>query len=116
MHELSIAAALAEQIEKVRADHGAVRVVSATLALGALPVVTANTALDGMELVIEEVAAERICVACGRHSPAAAETARCTGCGSEDLRLDGGRDLLLRSVELSDEPGATVREESKQDV
>ena len=112
MHELSIAMALVEQAERIRAAEGATAVVSLTLGLGALagvdqealafafPLAAETTPLAGARLVIEPIPAEITCDACGRRSQPEGLPLRCAGCGSDRVRISAGRDLLLRSVEL----------------
>jgi len=112
MHELSIAVALAEQIETVVSKEHATRARRVVIAVGSLsgveaealqgvfPLVTEGTASEGAELVIESVAARVRCRACGQDSPMDGCFMKCVQCGSLDVELSAGRELHITSVEL----------------
>jgi hydrogenase nickel incorporation protein HypA/HybF len=112
MHELSIAQALVEQVEKVVSAEGALRANKVVIAVGALsgadpdaiqgafPLVAEGTAAAGATLVVEAVEARLRCLACGRESAADRYFVGCGACGARDVELISGRELYLRSVEL----------------
>jgi len=62
-----------------------------------------GTIMEGAALDIEEVMAMRRCRECG----AAGETTEifeaCPACGSVDVLVEGGRDLVLRTIEIEGE-------------
>jgi hydrogenase nickel incorporation protein HypA/HybF len=116
MHELSIAdavRAIAERhaggrrVEKVELRIGHLRqVVPASLEF-AWELVTQGTTLDGAELAIEYVPATASCRSCGTGTVLQAFPARCRACGSLDVDLEGGDELLVDALELEDEDALT---------
>ena len=111
MHELSIARAIAAiatkhaggaRVERVEVKVGHLRqVVPGALAF-AFEVVTAGTALDGAELVLEEVPAAGRCRACGAETEFAELPLRCGGCGGLDLELLRGEELLVDALVMEE--------------
>ncbi len=113
MHELSIAQALIGQLEKVAAGEGADAVTRAVISVGGLsgvdpealrmafPVAAEETLAEGAELDIELVPADLTCKACGQQSHPEFAFMICEQCGSSEVEIDGGRELLLKSVELN---------------
>ncbi len=112
MHELSIAQALVEQVERAVLAEGALRANTVTIAVGALsgadpealkaalPLVAEGTVAEGAELVVEVVPARVRCSACGVESVAESYFVGCSACGSREVELVSGRELHLRSVEM----------------
>lgn len=112
MHELSIAVALVEQVEKVVANEHATRASKVVIAVGALsgveaeallgvfPLVADGTTADGAELVVLPVAARVRCHACGEESAADRYFMACSQCGSRDVELSAGRELNITSVDV----------------
>ena len=115
MHELSIADAvrlIAERhadgrsVTKVELRIGHLRqVVPASLEF-AWELVTQGTPLDGAALAIEYVPATARCRACAAETDLEAFPARCGACGSPDVDVDGGDELLVDALELEDEQEA----------
>lgn len=118
MHELSICAALLDQVEQIARDHGATRVERILLKVGPLagvepsllqhayPLAAAGTLAESAELVIEPSEVRVLCNACGVESAATANRLLCAGCGSFQTRLVSGDELLLARLELTlPEPG-----------
>lgn len=115
MHELSLALALVEQVQRVQAEHGASAVIAIKLGLGALagvdreafafafPLAAEGTGAEHARLEIEDVAAEVTCDACGRRSTPGLMRLHCTACGSTRVRITAGRDFVVKSVELQTE-------------
>ena len=116
MHELSIAdavRAIAERhangrtVTRVELRIGHLRqVVPASLEF-AWELVTQGTTLDGAELAIEYVPAAARCRACGMETEMEAFPARCGVCGSLDIDLAGGDELLVDALELEEEEALT---------
>jgi len=112
MHELSIAQALVEQVEKVVLAEGALRANKVLITVGALsgadpealrgafPLVAEDTVAEGAELIIEQVAARVRCSACGGESEAENYFVGCAACGSREVELVSGRELNITSIEL----------------
>ena len=112
MHELSIARALVDEVEKIAVAERAQRVVSLTVQVGALsgvdphalewafPVAAEGTVAGQARLEIESVPARAECNACGAEYEPGFPFFACERCGSENVRLSGGRELLIHSVEM----------------
>ncbi|MEI6807930.1 MAG: hydrogenase maturation nickel metallochaperone HypA [bacterium] len=112
MHELSIVQALVEEVEKIRVRENAAGVVSVTVQIGALsgveleslnfsfPMAIEGTGMANAALVITKTPAEVTCDECGEKSEPYLEHMRCGACGSEQVRLSGGREVMIKSVEL----------------
>lgn len=115
MHELSMCDAIARTVYR-RAGGRQVRAV--TVRIGHLrqvvpaamsfswQMLTAATELEGSELEIEHVAATVACTACGATSTLDVPVLACASCGSSDVTLQTGEELLLVSIETVDEAAA----------
>jgi hydrogenase nickel incorporation protein HypA/HybF len=116
MHELS----LADAVVRIACDHaGERRVTRVELKVGhlrqvvpsalelAFALVAEGTVVEGAELVMEDVPAEGRCRECGIESVLGGFPLRCTACGSLDLELLRGEELLVESLELEEEPVLT---------
>lgn len=116
MHELSICTSLAaivdehaagRRVERVLLDVGHLRqVVPGTLTYSWEIVVT-GTPLEGSVLEVNHIPATIECRACGAATTIDVAVFRC-GCGSIDVEVTSGQELLVRSLELS---GAATSEE-----
>lgn len=112
MHELSIAQALVEQVERVVLAEAAVRANRVSIAVGVLsgvepealqgsfPLVAEGTVAEGAELVIEKIAARVRCLACGNDAETNGFFIACAVCGSREVEVTAGRELHIQSVEL----------------
>ncbi len=115
MHELSIVEALIEQVrrELERAGQSG-RVRRLELSIGRLSgvncdsvrfafgLIAAGTPLEGAELAIREPKSVCCCRACEARAEIDALVAQCPQCGSAEISIEGGRDLLLQSIEIED--------------
>jgi hydrogenase nickel incorporation protein HypA/HybF len=113
MHELSIAQALADQVEDTATTENASRVVRIVVVMGVLSgadpeavrgafsLVAEGTVAAGAELIIEQVAARVRCRACGHEAQTDAYFMGCAACGSRDVELVTGRELNIKSIELA---------------
>jgi hydrogenase nickel incorporation protein HypA/HybF len=113
VHEASIVQALIEQVEAevARAEQRG-QVVGLELAIGRLSGVhvdairfafeflSAQTLVEGAELRIREPDAYAVCRACGAREPVTELTMECPSCGSSEIRIEGGQELILESIEL----------------
>ena len=115
MHEVSIVDALIEQVEEeVRRSGVAGRVVRLELSIGRLSGVSTDALRFAMELMapgtIVESAAIEIrepnavccCAACGQRTDIDDLQGGCPCCASTEVAIEGGRDMLLESIELED--------------
>lgn len=115
MHEMSICQTLIEQVagELRNAGHAG-RVTQLELIVGrmsgvhvhslqfAFEVLAPGSVVEGAELVIHEPRAECVCQSCGARREIEFVELTCEACGSGDVRIEGGRDLMLQSIELDD--------------
>ena len=115
MHELAIAEALIEQVgtELDRAgQNGAVKRLE--LAVGrlsgvhcdclrfAFELLSAGTSVEGAELSIRQPSAISRCRQCGAATEIAEMVCDCPQCGSPEIAIEEGRELLLESIEIED--------------
>lgn len=112
MHELSIAMALVEQVEKVAREQKALSAAKVTVTIGALsgvdpealrgafPLAAEATEAAGAELEIIRVEASLRCRVCGERSRPETPFLCCAGCGSTDVEVESGRELYVTSIEV----------------
>ena len=115
MHELAIVEALIDQVgqELERAGQPG-RVLRVELSIGRLSgvlgeavrfafgLLTPGTRVEGAELVIQEPKAVCNCRACRTQSEIDDLVVQCPRCASGDISIEGGRDLLLQSIEIEE--------------
>jgi hydrogenase nickel incorporation protein HypA/HybF len=115
MHELSIVEALIDQVgqELDRAGHQG-RVLRLELSIGRLSgvhsesvrfaygLLAPNTRVENAELVIQEPKAVCCCHACSVRTEIDDLVVQCPCCASSDITIEGGRELLLQSIEIED--------------
>ena len=113
MHELSIA----ESVVRIACAHAGPgrRVVRVELKVGhlrqvvpsalefAFGLVAEGTAAAGAELAIEHVPATGRCRACGGVGALPVFPLLCPSCGSADVEVLGGEELLVEALELEEE-------------
>jgi hydrogenase nickel incorporation protein HypA/HybF len=112
MHELSIA----EGVVEVALRHASGRRVAAVdLRVGhlrqvvpsalefAFELVAEGTALEGAELRMDEVPAAGRCRSCGKDTPLPDFPLCCRRCGSPDVEITRGEELLVDALELEEE-------------
>jgi len=115
MHELSIVEALIEQVgrELKRAGQpGPVRQLD--LSIGRLSgvhgdsirfafgLLAPGTPLENATIAIHEPKAVACCRACNARTEIDELVVRCPACGSDEITIEGGRDLLLQSIEVEE--------------
>ncbi len=112
MHELSIVAGLFEILEEKAREQGALRITAVTLRVGRLSGVVPDLIISAFDATKKGTLAEEArieiesapfdfrCRACGgaevREDPAVA----CAACGSSDLELLGGMDIVVEKIEI----------------
>ena len=115
MHELSIVEALIEQAQKEveRSGHDG-RILWLDLTVGrlsgvncdsvrfAFELLSPGTLLEGARVRIAEPKATCRCDACHARAEIDELTVRCPHCGSTRVSIEGGRELLLESIEIED--------------
>jgi len=117
VHELAIADsvvriadahAAGRRVTRVELKVGHLRqVVPSALTFG-FELVAQGTAVEGAELVIEEVPAGGTCRACAGEGALTAFPIACPRCGSLDVEVTRGEELLVDSLELEDKEAALI--------
>ena len=115
MHELSVVEALIEQAQQEIERSGQTgRIASLDVTVGRLSGVSCDslrfafellapdTRVEGAELRITEPAATCRCRHCNEVTDIDELLAECPKCGSGEIAIEGGRDLLLDSIELEE--------------
>ena len=113
MHELSIVEALIEQTEReVKRAQQQGRVVRLELIIGrlsgvccdsirfAFDLLAPGTLVEGATVDIAEPSATCHCQQCDARTEVEEITVNCPKCGSGQVVIEGGRDLVLQSIEL----------------
>jgi hydrogenase nickel incorporation protein HypA/HybF len=115
MHERSLVRALLRQVETLAAQHRSSRVIGIRVRIGefsgvepellesAYDDLVEQTSLRGAELAIDRVPLEAICQQCGKRFQIADYRFECAGCGSVQLTISGGEELLLESVTMEED-------------
>ena len=116
MHELSIVEALIEQVgrEVQRAgQHG--KIICIELIIGrisgvnrdslrfAFDLLVPGSPVEGAKIVIHEAKPICRCQTCNARVEVDDLVFKCPKCTSDDIIIEGGRDLLLQSIEVEDE-------------
>ncbi|MFJ9770522.1 hydrogenase maturation nickel metallochaperone HypA [Kitasatospora sp. NPDC101157] len=119
MHEMSIAAAVVEQVDTAAREHGAAAVARVRLRVGELAGVVpdaldfcfelacAGTLVAGAALETESVAARARCAPCGvEWAVGMPPDLACPGCRTGGgVELLSGRELQILDVEWAERPG-----------
>jgi hydrogenase nickel incorporation protein HypA/HybF len=112
MHELSIAEGVVEvalrhargrRVAAVELRVGHLRQVVPSALEFAFQLVSEGTELEGAELRMEEVPAAGRCRSCGMDTPLPELPLCCRRCGSGDVEVTRGEELLVDALELEEE-------------
>ncbi len=113
MHEMALAEGVLELVEEAARTHGATRVASVCLELGALShvevealrfcfdAVTRGGPAAGARLDVVTTPGEGWCMPCGARVPVAALGESCPNCGSYQLEITAGAEMRLREIEIA---------------
>jgi hydrogenase nickel incorporation protein HypA/HybF len=115
MHELSIVEALIDQVgqELERAGQQG-RVLRLELSIGRLSgvhgeslrfafgLLAPGTQVEDAEIVIKEPKAACHCRACNTQTEIDDLVIQCPRCASSEISIEGGRELMLQSIEIED--------------
>ncbi len=117
MHEVAIVDALIAQVEEeVRRAGVSGKVVRLDLSIGrlsgvsvdairfALELLAPGTIVESAQVEIRQPAAVVCCAACDHRAEVEQIPVRCPRCGSRELTIEGGREMLLESIELEESP------------
>lgn len=116
MHELSVCQGLIREVGRVAADHGAEEVLAISVAIGPLSGIEAPLLIRAFEIAragtiaahamlqVETMPVVVECRVCGAESTVAAQALLCGACGSFEVDLKSGDELLLKRVELNAAP------------
>jgi hydrogenase nickel incorporation protein HypA/HybF len=109
MHELSIAGAIVavalehagdRRVTRIEVKIGHLRQVVPSALEFAFELATQGTVAEGAELAIEHVPAAGRCRACGVESRLEDFPLRCAACGSLDVVVTEGEELLVDALEV----------------
>jgi hydrogenase nickel incorporation protein HypA/HybF len=110
MHELSIATALVEQLQRIAAEQRAARITEVEVRCGVLRQVvpdalqlafeaaSAETLVAGAVLKVVEEGLRARCRTCRQEFAAAIDDYLCPRCRTADVELLAGQDVVLQSV------------------
>lgn len=111
LHELSIAEAIIEvavrqadgrRVTKVRVQVGHLRQVVPSALDFSFGLVAEGTPLEGAELEMEEVPVSARCGGCGKRGEIPDFPLQCRACGSSELEILTGEELLVESLDLEE--------------
>ena len=109
MHELSVAAAIADiavrhadgrRVSRVEVRVGHLRQVVPSALEFAFELVVRDTVLEGAELALVEVPAAGRCRACGAEGRLDGFPFTCRACGGWDVAVTAGEELRIESLDL----------------
>ena len=111
MHELSICASIARvvtehaegrRVERVHLDVGHLRQVVPDTLEFSWEIVVSDTDLEGSTLEVNHIPVVLVCRACGASTTVNDPVFRCT-CGSTEVDVTSGQELLVTSLDLAEE-------------
>ncbi|MGF1508561.1 MAG: hydrogenase maturation nickel metallochaperone HypA [Myxococcota bacterium] len=112
MHELSVCQALLRQVEALRLEHDALRVLRIEVQVGPLsgvapellesayPIAAFGTPAQDADLVLQCGTVRVLCASCREEHEVPPNRMLCPTCGTWKTRLTAGDELLLARVEL----------------
>jgi hydrogenase nickel incorporation protein HypA/HybF len=115
MHELSIVEALIDQVgRELEQAHERGRVQRVELSIGrlsgvncdsvrfAFQLLSPGTLMENSEIVIQQRKAVCHCQTCNARTEIDDLVVRCPQCQSNEISIEGGRELLLQSIEIEE--------------
>jgi hydrogenase nickel incorporation protein HypA/HybF len=113
MHEASIAQSIIDTVRRWSAEReNGAPVAAVFVRVGRMTsvvpdnlrfmfsVLTEDTALQGVRLEIEEVPVRSLCLSCGARREIERPCFICEECGSSDVDIESGRELVIDAVEV----------------
>ena len=113
MHELGVISAMVKTIEGIVKEQGLTQVHKLVLEVGELsgivpgymeasyPAAVYKTFMENCVLELETIPGIVRCKACGREFNATARDFHCPDCGSQDMEILSGNDVMIREIECS---------------
>jgi hydrogenase nickel incorporation protein HypA/HybF len=110
MHEAGIAESILGIAKDVARENGLTRITGITIQIGqfagieadaldfAFQVMTKDTAVDGIELVIEKTPLLLRCKKCDGEYSGAPDNLACPNCGAEDFMILQGREMVVKFI------------------
>ena len=111
MHEMGILYRILDEVRAAAAANGVAHVRAIRLQVGGLsglvpdfleryyaPIAAEDPLFLGSILDIDTIPGKGLCRACGASYPASAEAWKCAVCGGDDVRLEGGREIVIRDI------------------
>jgi hydrogenase nickel incorporation protein HypA/HybF len=117
MHELSIAEAVVgiaerhargRKVTKVELRCGHLRQVVPSALSFSFELVAAGTLVEGAELELEVIPAAGVCRTCGGETPLPELPLACRLCGSPEVEVTQGEELLVDSLELEEKSATST--------
>jgi hydrogenase nickel incorporation protein HypA/HybF len=114
MHEMGIALQIMDIVNQSLPGDEDLRIKSIQLRVGKLSavvpqslrfcmdVVTKDTPAEGAELYVEEVPVMLVCNECGHKTEIDRPPFQCGSCGSADVELISGREMIVDSIEVEE--------------
>jgi hydrogenase nickel incorporation protein HypA/HybF len=114
MHERSLMKALLRRVENVAAEHPGSRVLSIRVRVGefsgvdpelfasAYDDLITDSPIHGAALELDRVPLEALCEQCGSDFRIERFNFRCENCGSVNIAVRGGEEMLLDSVTMEE--------------
>lgn len=115
MHERALVKGLLEQVDALRRERDAERVVSIRVSVGefsgveldlfryAYQELVGSTPLFGAELELERVPLRARCASCGRDFAVERFRFECPDCQGRDVTVVSGQELVLESIAIEEE-------------
>ena len=112
MHELSLALSLVRQVEELAKTYNARKIAGINVLLGKLsgveresfefcfPIACEGSIAEGAVLHVQEIPVSVKCKSCGRESEAEVSYLSCSACSSMDVKIIGGKEFLIDSMEI----------------
>jgi hydrogenase nickel incorporation protein HypA/HybF len=114
MHELSITQNIVDICSDEAEKHNVKKVTEIRIKIGELSgmvpeciqtyfdIVSAGSRVEGAKLKIEKIPIKVLCKVCGFEGTIYSMSKSCSVCGSEDIKITGGNEFYIDSLEVED--------------
>ena len=118
MHEMSLAQSILDIVREEMSRHGVAKIEAINVAVGRLSavvpsslsfcfkVLTDQTDMADVALVIRETPLSYACFDCGKRFESEEMTFTCPDCGADGPLLTGGKDMTIENIVVAEEPEA----------